>query len=194
VNRAFSLIVTDTAPLITLALAGSLDALLRPGLPVSIPDAVYVEATRVRGAAGAGEIVEWMNAHLDQVRLVPTEVGIDQQRRFEEGRPTRALGEQAGIEVLDRFLDSNPASEVLLLFEDSDIARRQAIIDERVSLITTGDFLRELEAAGLIQSADYILDRAAERGRNVERQRQAGADATTRTRLRQQLRRREDPE
>jgi hypothetical protein len=194
VNRAFSLIVTDTSPLITLALAGSLDALLRPGLPLSIPDAVYVEATRIRAAAGAGEIVEWMNAHLDQVRIVPTEVGIDQQRRLEESRPTRALGEQAALEVLERFLAGNPTAEALLLFEDSDIAKRQAIIDERISLITTGDFLRELEAAGLIQSADYVLDRAAERGRDVERQRQTGADAISRERLRQQLQQRQDRE
>jgi hypothetical protein len=192
VSRAFSLIVTDTSPLITLALAGSLDALLRPGLPLSIPDAVYIEATRIRAAAGAGEIVEWMNAHLDQVRIVPTEIGIDQQRRLEEGRPTRALGEQAALEVLDRFLTGNPLAEALLLFEDSDIAKRQAIIDQRVSLITTGDFLRELEAAGLIQSADRVLDQAAEHGRNVERQRQAGVGATTRGRLRHQLQRRDD--
>src|SRR6266481_1254932 len=57
----------------------------------------------------------------------------------------------APLEVLDRFLEGDPAATALLLFEDSDIARRQVIIDERVSLITTGDFLRELEAAGLIQ-------------------------------------------
>jgi hypothetical protein len=133
-----------------------------------------------------------MNAHFDQVRIVPTEVGIDQQRRLEEGRPTRALGEQAAIEVLDRFLVGNPTAEALLLFEDSDIARRQAIIDERVSLITTGDFLRELEAAGLIQSADHILDQAAQRGRNVERQRQTGVDTVARGRLRQQLQGRTD--
>ena len=63
-----------------------------------------------------------------------------------------------------------------------------------LSLITTGDFLRELETAGLIQSADHILDRAAERGRNVERQRQTGADAISRERLRQQLQQRQDRE
>jgi hypothetical protein len=63
-----------------------------------------------------------------------------------------------------------------------------------LSLITTGDFLRELETAGLIQSADYVLDRAAERGRNVERQRQTGADAISRERLRQQLQQRQDRE
>jgi hypothetical protein len=57
-----------------------------------------------------------------------------------------------------------------------------------LSPISTGDFLRELEGAGLIQSSDYILDKAAAKGRNVERQRSPGKDATTRERLRAQLR------
>jgi hypothetical protein len=35
----FRLIVADSSPLFTLVLAGALDVLLRPGLPVSIPDA-----------------------------------------------------------------------------------------------------------------------------------------------------------
>jgi len=184
-SKLFSLIVTDTSPLLTLALGDALDALLRPGLPVRIPDAVYVEATRVHGAPGADRIVEWINAHLDEVRIVPTEIGVDQQRRIEEGRSIRGLGEQAAIEALDRFLSSEPASEALLLFEDTDIERRRAIVDERVALISTGDFLRELETAGRIQSADVILDRAAAQGRNVERE--ASRDAAARDRLRHQL-------
>lgn len=73
------------------------------------------------------------------------------------------------------------------MFEDTDIERRRAIVDERVSLISTSDFLRELEAAGLIQSTDFILDRAAAQGRNVERQREASRDAAARERLRAQL-------
>lgn len=186
-TKPFSLIVTDTSPLFTLALAGSLDALLRPALPVRIPDAVYVEATRVRGAPGAEQIVEWISAHLDQVQIVPTDVGIDQQRRLEEGRTIRGLGEQAAIEALDRFLRSETDAEALLLFEDTDIERRRAIVDARVSLISTGDYLRELEQAGLIQSSDYILDQAAAQGRNIDRQRAAGQDPSTRERLRGQL-------
>jgi len=158
VSKRFSLIVTDTSPLFTLVLADALDTLLRPALPVSIPDAVYFEATRVHGAPGADQIVEWINAHLDAVRLIPTDIGIDQQRRLEEGRSIRGLGEQAAIETLERFLRSDPAAEALLLFEDSDVAKRRAVVDERASLISTGDFLRELEAAKLIQSADFILD------------------------------------
>ena len=133
-----------------------------------------------------------MNDHLDRVRIVPTEVGVDQQRRIEEGRTIRALGEQAALEVLERFLSGNPDAEALLLFEDTDIARRRAIVDERVSLISTGDFLRELEAAHLIQSADYILEQAARSGRNAERQRQVTSDADTPGRFRRQLQRTDD--
>jgi hypothetical protein len=188
----FSLIVTDTSPLFTLVLADALDVLLRPGVAVIIPDAVYIEATRVHGAPGAEQIMEWINAHLDAVRIVPTDIGIDQQRRLEEGRSICGLGEQAAIEALERFFRNNPAAEALLLFEDSDIGKRSAIVDQRVSLITTGDFLRELEAAGLVQSTDHILDQAAARGRNVEKQRQAGEDLRTRERLRDQLLQRRD--
>jgi hypothetical protein len=190
VSKPFSLIVTDTSPLFTLVLANALDVLLRPGLPVSIPDAVYVEATRVHGAPGAEQIVEWINANPSMVRIVPTDVGIDQQRRLEEGRSIRGLGEQAAIETLDRFLRGDPTAEALLLFEDTDIETRRAIVDQRVSLLSTGDFLRELEAAGLIQSTDHILDLAAAQGRNIERQRQAARDGTIRERVREQLTRR----
>jgi hypothetical protein len=187
VNNPFSLIVTDTSPLITLALAGSLEVLLRPRLPVRIPDAVYIEATRVHGAPGADQIVEWINAHLDMVQIVPTDIGIDQQRRLEEGRSARGLGELAALEALERFLRGDSGAEALLLFEDTDIERRRAVVDQRVSLISTGDFLRELETARLIQSADYILDQAAAQGRNVERQRRAEEGASTRRRFRAQL-------
>ncbi|MGH7101455.1 MAG: hypothetical protein ACREFJ_03575 [Acetobacteraceae bacterium] len=192
----YSLIVTDTSPLITLALSDSLDALLRPGLTVHIPDAVYTEAIRIRDAPGAGQIVEWINAHRGTVQLIPTEIGIDQQRRLDEGRTIRGLGEQAAVEALDRFFATEPDARALLLFEDSDIEHRRVIIDERVGVISTGDFLRELEAAGLIQSADYILDQAAAKGRNVERQRRqhAADDPTTRERLREQLSGRDAPQ
>jgi hypothetical protein len=188
-SNPFSLIVTDTSPLITLVLADALDVLLRPGIAISIPDAVYTEATRVRGAPGAEQIVAWISANLNAVRIVPTDIGIDQQRRFEEGRSARGLGELAAIEALDRFLAVDPGTEALLLFEDNDLSKRRAIVGERVSLISTGDFLRALENAGLIQSSDHILDRAAEQGRNVARQRTMNADSTSRERLTDQLKR-----
>jgi hypothetical protein len=60
VSHSFSLIVTDTSPLFTLVLAEALDTLLRPGVAVSIPDAVYFEATRVHGAGSRA------NSRMDQ--------------------------------------------------------------------------------------------------------------------------------
>jgi hypothetical protein len=137
-TKPYSIIVTDTSPLFTLALAGSLDVLLRPGMPIRIPDAVFIEATRVHGAPGAGQIVEWINDHLDTVRIVPTDTGIDQQRRLEEGRSIRGLGEQAAVEALDRYLRANPDADAILLFEDTDIERQRVIVDERVTVISTG--------------------------------------------------------
>ena len=165
------LIVTDTSPLITLAMADELDLILRPRLPVSIPDAVYVEATRLRTAAGASLIVDWLNQNRRRAQIAPTEIGIDQLRRLEEGRSIRGLGEAAALEALDRFVADEPAAAAMLLFEDSDVVRRRAIVDARVTLVSTGDFLRALEAANLIQSSDYVLDKAAAAGRNVDRQR-----------------------
>ncbi len=186
-SRVYKLIVTDTSPLITLAMANELDVLLRAGMQIEIPDAVYIEATRIRTAPGANRIGAWINDHSELVRIVPTETGVDQQRRLEEGRPIRGMGEQAALETLDIFLSKNSDAQALLLFEDTDLSRRRAIVDERVSLISTGDFLRELQIARLIQSAEHILDEAARSGRNVEKQRESPTDGQVPETLRRQL-------
>ena len=69
-----SLIVTDAPPLITLAVAKSLDYLLYPELQVLIPDAVFHEATAAGGKLGAEEILDWYRANMDTVRIEPTEI------------------------------------------------------------------------------------------------------------------------
>jgi hypothetical protein len=58
-------------------------------------------------------IVEWVNAHLDQLHIAPTEVGVDQQGRLEEGRSTRRLGEAAALETLERVLSADTEGEAL---------------------------------------------------------------------------------
>jgi hypothetical protein len=72
--------------------------------------------------------------------------------------------------VLNYKTAADPELQALLLFEDTDIRRRRfaRLLPDRVTAISTGDFLQELEAAGCIQSADHILDEAAARGRNVQ--------------------------
>ena len=89
-SGSYRLIVTDTSPLFTLVLADSLDVLLRPGLSVSIPDAVYIEATRVRGAPGADRIVEWINdistwcALFRQISASTSSAALRKAARFED--------------------------------------------------------------------------------------------------------------
>jgi hypothetical protein len=99
-------------------------------------------------------------------------------------------GERASLEVLRHKTTADPELQAMLLFEDSDIRRRRFVLllPERVTAISTGDFLHELEVAGRIQSADHILDEAAARGRNVQQQRQSTAAADpARAMLRAQL-------
>ena len=142
-------------------------------------------ARLVPGRLSSGAIVIWI-----RLRIVLTDIGIDQQRLLGEARSTRGLGEKSAIEVPERFLRSNLGAEALLLFENSNVQERRAFVDERVSLISSGDFLRELERAGMLQSPDCILDQASALGRNVERQRVASKGGTTRGRLRAQLQQR----
>ena len=53
------IIVTDAPPLITLAVAKSLDYLLYPELPVIVPDTAIHESIAAAGKLGAQEILDW---------------------------------------------------------------------------------------------------------------------------------------
>ncbi len=169
------LIVTDISPLITLALGDQLHALTAPGLRVVIPDAVWVEATRFESAPGASELIEWIARNDEQVSIRPTEIGQDQLQRLSDGRPIRGMGEAAALEVLATTAEYHPSRHLFLIFEDRDLEKRTIILPERAYAITTGDWLRLAERKGLIQSANETLDRAAARGRTVDRQRQVGS-------------------
>jgi hypothetical protein len=169
--RTDDLIITDTSPLITLAIADHLHVLTMSRIRIVIPDAVFVEATRIEGAPGASRLIEWAANHDDLVSIRPTEVGLDQINRLKTGRTIRGLGEAAALEVLETTARHHPTRHLFLLFEDRDIEKRSIILPPNAYAIATGDWLRILETAGLIQSADQILDRAATEGRTMERQR-----------------------
>jgi len=197
VTERLGLIVTDASPLITLGAAGALDCLLLPGVPVIIPDMVYTEVTQDMARLGAGDVVTWIQAHDRQVQIAATEVNAEYEalRVINPNTRFQDRGERAALEVLSYKTAADPGLQALLLFEDSDIRRRSFVrlLPERVTAISTGDFLQELEAAGRIQSADHILDEAAARGRNVEQQRQPTANEPARTVLREQLTRHRAP-
>ena len=172
------MIVTDTSPLITLSLADHLHVLAMPRIRIIVPDALFVEATRVEGAPGASRLVEWAASHDALVSIRPTETGVDQIERLRTGRSIRGMGETAALEVLEDTSKRHPERGLFLLFEDRDLAKRSIILPPGCFAVATGDWLRVLERTGLIQSADHVLDLAAAEGRTVERQRrQTSGDA-----------------
>lgn len=163
-----ALIVSDAPPLITLAAAHSLDYLLYPGLPVLIPDAVFHEATSGAGKLGAQAILDWYRAHTEVVRVEPTGIFAEEMvlRAALPGRkPPRDLGERAAMEVIRSALLAADA-RALLLTDDRDAERLVALDPDRTILLTTWDFLRQLEEAQRIQSAALVMAAVREAGRN----------------------------
>jgi hypothetical protein len=194
-SRRLGLLVTDASPLITLAAADALECLTMPGLRVVIPDMVYFEVTQDLAKTGAEDIVQWARRHQGQVEIVPTSVFSEFQiiRAADERARSKGRGEQAALEILNAEIDKDPALEAMLLFEDNDIKTRRFVLGlpERVTALSTGDLLHELEGAGLIQSSDHILDLAAAKERNVAAQRAPQSDDDARSQLREQLKRRD---
>ncbi len=163
-----TLIITDAPPLITLAAAQSLDYLLYPSLPIIIPDAVFHEATYSAGKLGAQEILEWYRAHLGQVRVEPTDIFREEMilREALPGRKAaRDIGERAAIEIVRKYpLPEN--GRALLLSDDQDTQRLLVFEPENTVLLTTWDYLRQLEVAQRIQSADAVMEAVRKAGRN----------------------------
>ena len=190
-TKRLGLLVTDASPLITLAAAEALECLTMPGLRVLIPDMVYFEVTQDLAKTGADDIVQWARRHRGQVEIVATSVFAEFQvlRAANEKVRSKGRGEQSALEVLNDEIDRDADIEAILLYEDNDVRKRGFVrgLPERVSVLSTGDLLVELEAAGRIQSSDRILDAAAEKERNVAALRSTRADEAARASLRWQL-------
>ncbi|MHB8886896.1 MAG: hypothetical protein ACYC5H_17770 [Methylovirgula sp.] len=163
-----TLIVTDAPPLITLAAARSLDYLLYPELPVVIPDAVFFcEATNASGKLGAQEILDWYRAHMDAVRIEPTEAFQNATALLaaQGGRMPRDLGERAAVELIRNYPLAD-TERALLLSDDRDLDRVIVVDPQKLILLTTWDYLRQLEEAQRIQSAEAVLEAVREAGRH----------------------------
>jgi hypothetical protein len=154
--KRFALIVTDSGPLITLAVAQSLDALLLAKLPVVVPDMVRFEVIRDISKPGAQEAADWMRLHEGAgVRVASTEV-FEEYQLLLAARPatrTNNRGEQAAAEVLAKEL-ANKDHGAILLFEDSGVRKQNFLVT------STSEFLFGLEAMKLLPSAMEILRRA----------------------------------
>ena len=190
-TRRLGLLVTDASPLITLAAADALECLSMPGVHVMIPDMVYFEVTRDLARTGAEDIVRWARRHAGQVEVVMTTIFTEFQvlQAADARVRSKGRGEQSALEILNNEINSDPDLEAILLFEDNDVRKRRFVqaLPERVAALSTGDLLRELEAAGRIQSADQILDAAAAHERNVTDQREQQSSGEARAMIRNLL-------
>jgi hypothetical protein len=164
-----AIIVTDSPPLITLAAAQSLDYLLYPNLPVIIPDAVFYEATSGIDKLGAQEIIDWYNENEGRVVVKPTKEFKEDSllRDLIPGRKrAKDIGEKSALEIIRNFPFADNA-KALLLSDDRDAERMVMIEPEKAILLTTWDFLRQLEEAQRIQSADAVMEAVRKLGRNL---------------------------
>lgn len=170
-ERPIQLFVVDTAPLITLAAAASLDYLLYTKLPLIIPDAVFYEATAVAGKLGAIEIVDWYRAHADVVRIEPTAVFNDEfiLRQTTGRRLARDVGERSAIEIIRSPQLLPRGSLALLLSGDRDVERLLVVDPRTTILLTTWDYLQLLEKERRIQSADAVFAAVELTGRKPAR-------------------------
>jgi hypothetical protein len=167
-----SLIVTDSGPLITLAIAESLDSLFLPNLPVIVPDMVRHEVIQDLSKPGAALVAEWIrnnDPHRLTVRPTETYEEFMLLRSMNPATKTKNRGEQAAAEVLARGLEGKDFGAILL-FEDSAIRKTNFLtrLPDCVVITSTSEFLFGLEAHGLLQHAQSILDRAVDvRGNEI---------------------------
>jgi hypothetical protein len=158
-----SLIVTDASPLITLAVAGELDALLVPGIQVIVPDMVRFEVIRHANKPGSQEILDWLRLHEKKVLIGSTEVWeeYEQLLLINPLAKSRSRGEEAAGEILNHELSSG-VDAAILLFEDSDVKKTNFLIrmPDNVLVMSTSTFLRGLQKSGFIPDANTILQKA----------------------------------
>lgn len=167
-----SIIVADSGPLITLAVARSLDVLFLPNLPVLVPDMVRHEVIQDLSKPGAALVAEWIRKYSPhKVKIAPTEVYEEFMllRAINPATKSKNRGEQAAAEVLERELEGQNFGAVLI-FEDSAVRKTNFLIrlPDNVVVTSTSEYLCGLESRNLIESAQLILDRAVDvRGNDI---------------------------
>jgi hypothetical protein len=101
------------------------------------------------------------------VRIEPTHTFQNEMllRGLAGHKPARDLGERAAVEVVRNYPLPEQA-RALLLSDDRDAERLVVIDPDKLILLTTWDYLRQLEEAQRVQSADAVIDAVRQAGRN----------------------------
>lgn len=159
------ILVPDAGPLITLAYAGALDVLLKPGWPVRIVDMVLDEVTR-NATPTSEQIGTWVKKQ--KLTALPTRTYRsyqEQQTKHPEGVKRANLGELAIQEVMHDLAIDEPETIGVFLFEDHKIARATFLVPSNCRKISTRAWLQFIEGRGLIPSAMEVERAAIKNGR-----------------------------
>ncbi|HLY58705.1 MAG TPA: hypothetical protein VKS60_24290 [Stellaceae bacterium] len=195
-SHDLKIFVVDTGPLITLAVAQSLDYLLYVEADVVISDAVLHEATYDAARLGAQDIIDWVKAHRTRIEIAPTKAYqvFDAARASVPNLREPDLGERSAVEVIEEPDRLTGNERGVLLCEESTVLKRVVVRDRtRIVELGTLDFLRILEQEQRIQSAELVFELAAKAGRTPSRaEKLPGHDAAIRQALSDLVRRREN--
>lgn len=174
------IVIPDTGPLISLAKADALDALLtfEESIRIVITDYVEFEATRNRDKyADAAAICVFLAANAGRIEIQQTIFGqmVKQSAlirdRYEESPVFRKQMEEQGIappeippdsgelsivSFANSLIDSPPGTPIMILAEDDFFLRSNSTAPGNAHIVSTRAFLETLEKIGHIPSAESI--------------------------------------
>lgn len=172
-TRTVDLVIPDSGPLISLAHAGRLDLVLVFDRPVVIADIVQLECLKKPGSPDHDTLANWFARAGNRIRIEDTgmrgvyQAAIERERSGEEPRATSGYGDAALAYMLRRIdIIAGPTTIPLVLLEDSKAARSLQRFD-RAHILSTRTWLNSLERAGVIPSADRIIQQMKGEGRDL---------------------------
>lgn len=172
-SRPDTVLLPDAGPLATLAYAGALDLLLRPGWPVEVVDRVLHEVTR-NSTPTSEKLAQWMSDR--QLTVLPPRTFQHDQRAqvqaqsVRQGAPRKShLGELAIQETMNGLALTEAPRIGVFLFEDHRIAPTSFHLPDNCRKVSTRAFLIFLEQKGWLESAAQIERRAIQAGRAFSR-------------------------
>lgn len=166
-----ALIITDSHPLIDLALADELDTLLTlaPDLRVLVPDMVRHDLIAHVESPGVPDALEWIRANDGRNVFVPCTEELEEfivLRRSAIEADVRSHNELAAAELLGREL-ARGTEAVILLLDDAgaDHAHFLKSLPDNVLLMSTASYLDKLKSRQIRNAVSAMLQRFMVRSR-----------------------------
>ncbi len=158
------MLIPDAGPVNSLWVADSPDLLLKVRMDIIIVDAVFDEMTADPSYPEDRQVRAFIDGNRPPFHIVETETGRIERARRERGEAPRA---NAGEVAIADFMTSSDGMDawitewepVVMLSEDMRAMRRLFLPEPNIHAVGTIAFLRGMERAGPIPSADMIPQR-----------------------------------